>query len=85
MGHLDDHRAEELGSRGSELQDAARDRFSLHQRWWVDQLVLLQIPAEKSLEILSSSQFLFMIKNYLQVTLMGMGAFLGGMITRTPE
>ena len=52
MGHLDDHRAEELGSRGSELQDAARDRFSLHQRWWVDQLVLLQIPAQKSLEFL---------------------------------
>ena len=54
MGHLDDHRAKELGSRGTELQDTARDRFSLHQRWWVDQLVLLQIPASKSLDFLSS-------------------------------
>ena len=85
MRDLDDDGAEELGAARAQLQHTGGNGLALHQRWWVDQLVLLQIPAEKSLEFLSSSQFLFMSKNYLQVTLMGMGAFLGGMITRTPE
>ena len=86
VGNLDDDRPKELGSSWTKLKDPACNCLSLHQRRWVDELVLLQIPDTwKSLEFLQSSQFLFMSKNYLQVTLMGMGAFLGGMITRTPE
>ena len=35
----------EFGSRGSQLQDSGGNGFSLHHGWWVDQLVLLEVPA----------------------------------------
>ena len=44
VGNLDDDRSKELCSGRSKLEDPAGNRLTLHQRRWVDQLVLLQIP-----------------------------------------
>ena len=43
---LDDDGAEELGAGGAELEHAGGDGLALHQGRRVDQLVLLQIPAQ---------------------------------------
>ena len=45
---LDDDGAEELGAARAQLQHPRSDGLSLHQRWRVDQLVLLQISANRS-------------------------------------
>ena len=45
--HLDNDWTKELGSSGSQLQDATGNSFTLHQRRRVDQLVLLQISDKK--------------------------------------
>ena len=81
VGNLEDDRSKELGSSWTELKDSAGNCLSLHQRRWVDKLVLLQIPEQKGLIMPS----LLVRRTNLQVTLIGMGAFLGGMITLTPE
>ena len=47
MRDLDDDGAEELGAAGAQLQHPGGDGLSLHQRRRVDQLVLLQISANR--------------------------------------
>ena len=44
VGNLDDDRSKELGSSRTKLEDPAGNCLSLHQRRWMDELVLLQIP-----------------------------------------